>query len=186
MRPLRRQGIAYIRTDLHHRSTFNDLYSYEQWFAFCLLTAPAEHLDGSLTIDFDRWAEMFVSSGEPADPAMLRIAFYSLLVAGWLDVEGDRVYVSERIGKRPAGPYSLATIERRKLTDAMRAEVRRRCADTCQGCGDTHGPFHIDHIVPVSRGGLTVLDNLTLLCAACNILKSNHSWDEYLERLRNR
>jgi 5-methylcytosine-specific restriction endonuclease McrA len=33
--------------------------------------------------------------------------------------------------------------------------------------------LHVDHIVPVSRGGLTLDDNLQTLCQECNLGKSN-------------
>ncbi|MGE5617845.1 MAG: HNH endonuclease [Sphingomonadaceae bacterium] len=33
--------------------------------------------------------------------------------------------------------------------------------------------LHADHVIPFSHGGLTVWDNMTLLCGPCNIKKSN-------------
>ncbi len=33
--------------------------------------------------------------------------------------------------------------------------------------------LHGDHIIPRSRGGLTVWENFTLRCGPCNIAKSN-------------
>jgi hypothetical protein len=33
--------------------------------------------------------------------------------------------------------------------------------------------FHIDHIVPRSRGGATVIENLALQCPACSLHKAN-------------
>lgn len=54
---------------------------------------------------------------------------------------------------------------------------------TCQICGDRplidRGMFqmpdihalHCDHIVPLARGGKTVLENLQTLCAKCNLKK---------------
>ena len=38
--------------------------------------------------------------------------------------------------------------------------------------------LHIDHIVPWSKGGETVIDNLQTLCSDCNLGKSNLSEDE--------
>ncbi len=37
----------------------------------------------------------------------------------------------------------------------------------------------IDHIIPVSRGGFTVLDNLQVLCEKCNLQKSNMTMEEF-------
>ena len=33
--------------------------------------------------------------------------------------------------------------------------------------------LHIDHIIPWSKGGETVLENLQTLCSDCNLGKSN-------------
>ncbi len=35
--------------------------------------------------------------------------------------------------------------------------------------------LHIDHVVPVSRGGLTEPENLQTLCAPCNLRKGNRA-----------
>ena len=56
----------------------------------------------------------------------------------------------------------------------------------CQGCRISF-PFRnmtIDHIVPVSRGGTDHIDNLQLLCGACNSVKGNGTNEEFLVRLR--
>lgn len=65
----------------------------------------------------------------------------------------------------------------------VKAEASRRsrlAAATCDAAMDmsavpfgcTHaGPFHLDHIVPVARGGCAHLHNLQHLCARCNQAK---------------
>lgn len=45
--------------------------------------------------------------------------------------------------------------------------------DACIYCGDTEGPFHMDHVVPRSRGGPDLPDNLAKACARCNSEKSD-------------
>jgi len=49
----------------------------------------------------------------------------------------------------------------------------------CPDCGDvfvgTNGLEHLeaDHVIPFSKGGLTVWNNLILRCKRCNIAKSD-------------
>lgn len=53
----------------------------------------------------------------------------------------------------------------------------------CKYCGhDISGKeaSHLDHIVPVAKGGTSDRDNLQLLCRRCNIRKSAHQPDEEL------
>ncbi len=50
----------------------------------------------------------------------------------------------------------------------------------CVACGMTsphRKDFQIDHIKPISKGGLTVRSNLQLLCRRCNGIKSDHEDD---------
>ena len=47
---------------------------------------------------------------------------------------------------------------------------------TCVKCGAKPADLselHMDHIVPISKGGLTIWDNLQTLCAECNLKKGN-------------
>jgi 5-methylcytosine-specific restriction endonuclease McrA len=50
-----------------------------------------------------------------------------------------------------------------------------RCASCAIPIGrglDGRNTFHIDHIRPISKGGLHTQDNLQLLCIKCNLVKS--------------
>lgn len=58
-------------------------------------------------------------------------------------------------------------------------EVRDRDGDLCAYCGDTEGPFHLDHIIPWSRGGDHSLGNLTISCATCNLSKGDKTPEEW-------
>jgi len=58
----------------------------------------------------------------------------------------------------------------------LRAQVLMRDGATCRLCGanpQTGSRLHVDHVVPWSRGGETVLENLQILCEACNIGKGD-------------
>lgn len=66
--------------------------------------------------------------------------------------------------------------QRKLMTKALRKEIMLRDNYTCQICGkympDEVG-LHIDHIIPVSKGGKTIVSNLQVLCSKCNGKKSN-------------
>jgi 5-methylcytosine-specific restriction endonuclease McrA len=53
--------------------------------------------------------------------------------------------------------------------DAMKQRQQMRCA--C-GCGRSlWAGFHVDHIVPLARGGTNGPENLQLLAPVCNLRK---------------
>lgn len=66
--------------------------------------------------------------------------------------------------------------QRKLMTPKLRKTIMERDNYTCQMCGkympDEVG-LHIDHIIPVSKGGKTVESNLQVLCSKCNGRKSN-------------
>lgn len=66
--------------------------------------------------------------------------------------------------------------ERKIMNDYIRYNVLKRDNFSCQICGITvkdGTKLHVDHIIPVSKGGKTVMSNLQTLCERCNIGKSN-------------
>lgn len=67
-------------------------------------------------------------------------------------------------------------IERAKMSSSLRYEVLKRDQYRCCICGSTAKDgvkLEVDHIIPVSKGGRTVMDNLQVLCERCNRGKSN-------------
>lgn len=69
--------------------------------------------------------------------------------------------------------------KRESLPKWLRAFVLERDGYVCAYCGDTEGPFHVDHIFPVSRGGTDDPENLTCACASCNLSKSDKTLQEW-------
>lgn len=64
--------------------------------------------------------------------------------------------------------------QRRLMTDSLRYDVMRRDGFRCQICGATAADgykLHVDHILPVSKGGKTEMGNLRTLCERCNMGK---------------
>lgn len=74
--------------------------------------------------------------------------------------------------------------EAMKLNDSIKRKVFERDGRYCAVCGCSE-KLCIDHIIPVSRGGFTVLDNLQVLCEKCNLQKSNMTMEEF-KLLRNK
>lgn len=60
-----------------------------------------------------------------------------------------------------------------------RRKVREKYHGACAYCGATDGEFHIDHILPRSRGGGSGLDNLAWSCASCNLSKGAKTPEEW-------
>ena len=73
---------------------------------------------------------------------------------------------------------AFAKEQRTMMTKKMRDYIKQRDDFTCCICGNsTHVEpnllLEIDHIIPVSKGGCTVEDNLQTLCWKCNRAKSD-------------
>ncbi len=67
-------------------------------------------------------------------------------------------------------------IERQIMNEDIRYNVLRRDNFTCVLCGATAkdgAKLQVDHIIPVSKGGKTVMSNLQTLCERCNKGKNN-------------
>ena len=66
-----------------------------------------------------------------------------------------------------------------------RRNVFARDGHTCQYCGKRFGPAHlsIDHVVPRSRGGKTVWENVVCCCLRCNARKGGRTPEEARMRL---
>jgi 5-methylcytosine-specific restriction endonuclease McrA len=63
-------------------------------------------------------------------------------------------------------------VHRRKIT---RKAVLARDAWTCQYCGHQATGLTVDHVIPRSRGGESVWENIVASCAPCNRRKGNRT-----------
>lgn len=74
-----------------------------------------------------------------------------------------------------------------KRDRSLAASLRRQMArdHVCPYCGhDMNQDAQLDHIFPVSYGGLSVESNLVFVCIGCNQKKSGLTLHEYIERFR--
>lgn len=70
----------------------------------------------------------------------------------------------------------IGTTDEQEMDTAVRYDVLRRDNFHCVRCGrgkEDGVKLHVDHIVPVSRGGKSVMGNLQTLCEDCNYGKGN-------------
>lgn len=66
----------------------------------------------------------------------------------------------------------------RNINTRLRFKVLSRDNFKCCFCGASPAKnpsveLHVDHIIPWSKGGETVIDNLQTLCSKCNLGKSD-------------
>ena len=75
---------------------------------------------------------------------------------------------------------------RRQIGKKEKREVFERYSGRCIVCGTAKGPFHYDHQVPHTSGGLSTTFNVGLLCRQCNLKKAHFkvSWGRLKEILR--
>ncbi|KEZ78338.1 HNH endonuclease [Salinisphaera hydrothermalis C41B8] len=52
----------------------------------------------------------------------------------------------------------------------------------CTYCGHHLTSRHLDHVVPVSRGGTNNIENLQWLCPTCNLRKGTISSEKFISR----
>lgn len=60
--------------------------------------------------------------------------------------------------------------------------IKDKCNGKCYYCNaefTNWDEFGIDHIVPISKGGTNVVENLALACRKCNGLKSNYLIEDW-------
>ena len=73
--------------------------------------------------------------------------------------------------------------ERNKMNSALREKILSRDNYTCKKCGlsrcdEPHLALHVDHSIPIAKGGKTVETNLQTLCWQCNLSKGSKIEEE--------
>ena len=119
-----------------------------------------EQIDFS-TLYFPRYIFKYISSGGNASTQFEVV----------MDIEQLNRFVSYlsqiiKFKKSAAGQRAL-------MTSSLRQQIMERDNYTCKHCGaSTHQEpnllLEIDHIIPISKGGLTTEENLQTLCWKCN------------------
>ena len=116
-------------------------------------------------------------------PSSISESPYKRRFSGWTDALKAFVeYANSAEIESPATTADIASSGRRSSgrdpSLRLRWRVLHRDRFTCCGCGKSPATtigveLHVDHIVPWSKGGETVIENLRTLCSKCNLGKSN-------------
>ncbi len=118
------------------------------------------------------------ASYEPLNVCTMRRALVLLLKEKAEVLEqGEGVLRSETMAIERPEVIRLVTfvrvprdIHRRRIT---RRAVLARDGWTCQYCGSSRPGLTVDHVIPRSRGGESVWENIVASCAPCNRKKGN-------------
>ena len=71
----------------------------------------------------------------------------------------------------PNQEQPIIVLSRIIIPEALRNKVFERDNYTCRICGRTGIKLTIDHIIPFTKGGKTIITNLQTLCTSCNSKK---------------
>ena len=64
------------------------------------------------------------------------------------------------------------------------AAQRTRQKGRCYWCGEKTGRhYHVDHVVPLIKGGSNGPENLVIACAACNLSKKDRHPMDFAGRM---
>lgn len=103
-------------------------------------------------------------------------------IAQWKVTGQRRLGVQQHVLALTGVTLTMQTATRLWRFFSEQPQPRRRCTTTqflrglygplrCRVCGGTSGPFHIDHIIALRKGGDDSLSNLRILCQTCNLRK---------------
>jgi len=83
--------------------------------------------------------------------------------------------LQEFIKKRGLGLWDYRLLDTDPIPDSLRYRVLKDSGHRCELCGATkkERPLDVDHILPRSKGGKNIYENLQVLCSKCNRSKGN-------------
>jgi len=108
-----------------------------------------------------------------------------------IDEKAEQVHATDRIFRAERVAFAEPSVVRLryyvKVPYRARVALNRRAVfardgHRCQYCGDS--AENIDHVIPRSRGGLHVWDNVVASCRPCNARKRDHLVEETGMRLK--
>lgn len=124
------------------------------------LTIPA------LEIPYPKYVFQYLSAGGNSSQ-VTEVPLNSKTIDALIEALSSKI----KFKKSAAGQRSL-------MTATLRTSIKTRDKFTCKSCTisiarEPHLLLEVDHIMPVSKGGMSVEENLQTLCWKCNRTKSN-------------
>lgn len=100
------------------------------------------------------------------------------LTISWNKEENDKAKSNLiKIDFNKPQSYTKVNPNDRHISKGLRYDILKRDNFKCQICGRTAEEdgvkLHVDHVIPFSKGGKTIPENLRTLCQDCNLGKSN-------------
>lgn len=71
-----------------------------------------------------------------------------------------------------ANEFQRSGPKRDPIPDHVKLVVWARDGGACVHCGSRQ-ELHFDHVIPVAKGGGNSVENIQILCQACNLRKSD-------------
>jgi hypothetical protein len=120
----------------------------------------------TVNIPYPKYVFQYVSAGGNSSQAT-EIKMDSRTIDSLIETLSEKI----KFKKSAAGQRSLMTAKFREF-------IKNRDDYTCQTCeistrDEEHLLLEVDHIKPVSKGGMSIESNLQTLCWKCNRTKSN-------------
>lgn len=119
-----------------------------------------------ISVPYERYCFEYVSAGGNSSQRTV------------IDLDSNRIdelaeYIDYKMNLKKS-----VIVQRSLMTSRLRERIKARDLYTCQYCGvsidnEPHLLLEIDHILPISKGGMTEESNLQTLCWKCNRKKSN-------------
>jgi 5-methylcytosine-specific restriction endonuclease McrA len=86
-------------------------------------------------------------------------------------------------------PHVIRLVHYVRVPRAIQRKISRRALFArdgwrCAYCGTTNGRLTLDHIVPRSKGGESIWENVVTACAPCNLRKGDRSLEQAGMELR--
>ena len=80
-------------------------------------------------------------------------------------------------------PHVIRLVHYVRVPRAIQRKISRRALFArdgwrCAYCGTTNGRLTLDHIVPRSKGGESIWENVVTACAPCNLRKGDRSLEQ--------